>query len=141
MALQWQLSETPSLNDFIFKNYSASTDIGVSLFVMVDTTAANLINATTINDAVGIALPTDNTVAVLGVTMETARYGQHCRVRTAGIAAVTASATVTPGQFLMTDSAGKCLPQTAGKVGVGTSLTGGASGDKILVLLSFAKNA
>ncbi len=62
-------------------------------------------------------------------------------VQLAGLGVGTASATIHVGDVLMTDSAGKVLPQTAGHYQVGIAQSEAVSGDLVLVQIAIAKNA
>jgi hypothetical protein len=107
--------------------YNASgADIGAYLVVK---------KSSTVDD--GILLPAANTDPVFAVTRELISIGNFGTLQTTGLAICTASATVTKGQKLGCDTAGKVLPWTAGAV-VGVANRSAANGDNFEVELDFS---
>lgn len=133
MAQINQLGGVPGL-DLAFKNYTGA-DIAAGIAVKLD--AANPPNT---NVAGGVILPTSD-VDAFGVTMEILPAGKIGRVRVGGVVVATASATITYGDVLMADAAGKVLPQTAGKCQIGRALSSAVAGDAVNVHIAVAKNA
>lgn len=132
MAQINQLGTVPSVT-LACKNTSG-TDIAEGIVVALATYVAGQIS---------IGLPT-NDVGPFGVTAEIIANGKVGRVIVSGVANCIASATITSAAgtaYVMCDSAGKVLAQTAGKYQVGLALQDAVSTDRVNVLLAIAKNA
>jgi hypothetical protein len=143
MTVTWQLAKTPLPSDLPFYNYGG-TDIPADTAVMLDTT--NIMG--TAGDGVGVALPTAAAAIPLGVgvTQETIKAGGSAgRVRTQGIAQVTALCVINAGQVVQMSTTAGHLGQVeakgAGNPQLGIALTSAQDGDSLLVLLQFANNA
>ena len=118
------------------KNTSGS-DIAAKLAVILDTSNPPDGSGT----PMGIKLPASDANA-FGITLEAIPNNKIGRVAVIGSVAVgSASGTVHVGDYVMTDSAGKILAQTAGKYQIGMSLSEAVSTDDIKVLIMPAKNA
>lgn len=135
MAQINQLSRTrvPGGDDTV-KNYGV-TDIGAYLAVILDTT-----NTPGSGTPKGVTLPASD-VGAYAFTITPLVAGKLGQVQTLGIAIGTASATIHIGDYLMTDSAGKVLPQTAGKYQIGQAQSEALTGENVLVRIATAKNA
>jgi hypothetical protein len=133
MAQVNQLGRVPGI-ELPFKNYSVAA-IAQKLAVIRDTT--NLPGAGT---PAGITLPASD-VAAFGILVTNAAVGGMANVQITGVAIGTAIATIHIGDVLMTDSAGKLLPQTAGKYQIGTAMSEALTGEDVAVFLHQAKNA
>lgn len=122
--------------------YSTTTAVGANLVVKYDTS-----NVGGPSLPRGVIITSDDTLCI-GVTVDALAVapvagvpGPVGRVRRAGMAVCTASATIHVGQYLMSDSAGKVLPHTAGKYQIGIADSEAVSGDLVNVWLEIAKNA
>lgn len=113
------------------KNTSGS-DMAEGIAVMLDTFVSGQIS---------VKLTSGNTVACLGITQEAIANGKIGRVIAIGVASATASGTITAGQFVMPDSAGKVLTQTATNAAVGIALQDALTTERLDVLLVPARNA
>lgn len=134
-----QLSTAPSLNDFAFKNNTGS-DIASGVCVIID--ATNALSSALTDDGISVKLPTADGQLSVGVTMEIIKNGNVGRVRTGGMAVVTASGVVTAGGPVMAESAtGKGKAAGAAKAQVGIALSTAADADPLLVLVCPAFNA
>lgn len=121
--------------DLTFKNTSGN-DIAAGLAVIADSS-----NAPSPGTPGGVVLPASD-VTPLGITVDAIPAGKTGRVRVTGVAPCTCSAAVTYGAYLMTDSAGKVLAQTAGKYAIGVALgTTGGTGEVVAVLVDRSINA
>lgn len=115
------------------KNTTVS-DIAEGIAVILDTYVAGQIS---------VKLPASD-VGAFGVTQEIIPAGKYGRVIVSGVANCTASATITSAgatAYVMTDAAGKVLPQTAAKYQLGIALQDALNADRVMVLLAQAKNA
>jgi hypothetical protein len=132
MAQLNQLGTIPTVT-LTCKNTSGS-DIAEGIAVILDTYVTGQLS---------VKLPASD-VGAFGVTAEAIPNGKMGRVIVTGVANCTASATITSAgatAYVMTDSAGKVLPQTAGKYQLGIALQDAVSTDRVNVLLCQAKNA
>jgi hypothetical protein len=134
MAQINQLGRVPGI-ELPVKNYGVS-DIAAGLAVIIDTTNTPAGSGT----PMGVTLPASD-AAAFGILVTTAVAGRMANVQLSGVAIGVASATIHVGDVLMTDSAGKLLPQTAGKFQIGVAMSEAVSTDNVAVLISRAKNA
>jgi hypothetical protein len=135
MAQINQLGSIPiSGGDLTVKNYQGS-DIAAKRVVKFDT-----VNTPDTSKARGVLLTSDSTFA-LGITLVTLVAGRLGQIRLLGAAVAVASATVHIGDWLMSDSAGKVLPQTAALTAIGRAMSEAANNEDVLVWLCPAKNA
>ena len=133
MAQINQVSGAPLL-DLTCKNTTGS-DIAAGYAVILDTS-----NPPSSGTAPGITLPASDANA-FGVTVDAIPNGKTGRVRVAGIAVCTSSATLHVGDYVETDSAGKVRDLQAGNYQLGICLGEAVSADAVAVLLAQAKNA
>jgi hypothetical protein len=120
--------------DIPVKNYGGS-DIAAGLVVKYDTS-----NPGGTNLPRGVVITSNDTLA-MGVTVTVIPAGKTGLVRTLGQAIGTASATIHVGQVLMSDSAGKVLPQTAAKTQIGIATSEALNGDFVAIDIARAANA
>jgi len=120
--------------DIPVKNYGGS-DIADGLAVKYDTS-----NPPGTNTPAGVVI-TSSDANPIGFALGTIPAGKMGLVRRLGRAVGTASATIHVGDVLMTDSAGKVLPQTAGKYQIGIAASEAVNADKVAVDISIAKDA
>ena len=145
MALNAQLANTPSGEDYAFKNYTGS-DIPANVAVSVDTTAANVISPTNLVDAIGVIPVAASGNPVVGVTMEIIPAGRVGRVRCGGVAPMFADGAITAGTFVDASAAAtkvgyaKVHVAAASTLGMALS-TATADGDPVLVLIAQGRNA
>lgn len=134
MAQINQLGRVPGI-ELPVKNYGVSA-IAEKLAVIIDTT-----NLPGVSTPMGVTLPASD-VGAFGILTCGAAAGGMASVQVSGVARCTAGAAVTIGAYVMTNSVGKIVAQTAGKyqIGMAMSTTDGADQD-VLVLLCQAKNA
>lgn len=126
-------------SDQVMGNYGGSA-IAAGLAVKYDTS-----NPGGPNTPRGVVITSDSTL-VIGITVDSIPalangIAGTGKVRRAGMAVATASATIHVGQYVMSDSAGKVLPQTAGLFQTGIADSEALSGDSVLVWVAPAKNA
>lgn len=122
--------------DLTVKNYQGA-DIAAKRVVKFDTTN---VPGGSGSSPRGVLLTSDSTFA-LGITLNTLVTLRLGQIRLLGAAICTASATVHIGDWLMSDAAGKVLPQTAALTAIGRSMSEAANGEDCLVWLCPAKNA
>jgi hypothetical protein len=120
--------------DIPVKNYGGS-DIAAGLVVKYDTT-----NPGGTNLPRGVVITSDDTLA-MGITVTVIPAGKMGLVRTLGQGIATASATIHVGQVLMSDAAGKVLPQTVTKYQIGIAASEALNGDFVAVDIARAKNS
>lgn len=121
--------------DLEFKNYGGSA---IPAFTAVKIDGGN---ATSASAPAGVVQTTDDTNCI-GFTVEAIPAGKSGRVRCYGAAVAIAGAAITVGTYVMSNSAGKVVAQTAGKFGIGyTMRTASADGENVTVLIAAAKNA
>jgi len=135
MAQLNKLGNVPR-NLLTVKNTSGA-DIAAGLAVIPDTTNTPGGSGT----PMGVTLPASD-VGAFAIAIETLTNTRLGRVAVVGSVAIgTASGTIHVGNYVMTDSAGKVLVQTAGKYQIGIALSEAVSGDSVSVLIAPAKNA
>jgi predicted RecA/RadA family phage recombinase len=121
--------------DIYFKNYGGSA-IPAFTAVKIDSS-----NATSATAPPGVVQTTDDTNAI-GFALESIPAGKSGRVRCYGVAVAIAGAAITVGTYVMTNSSGQVVAQTAGKFGIGYAIrTASASTENVPVLIMAAKNA
>ncbi|MFI0433148.1 MAG: capsid cement protein [Candidatus Nanopelagicales bacterium] len=142
MAVYEQISSTPSLGDFPFKNYGGST-VAANLAVIIDT--SNVVSPTGTNNAAGIALPGSAGVSVVGVTTADIAAGATGIVRTSGIALIKCEGAITAGTMVQASATalkvGWAKAHSAAAAQIGMAITSSTEGELIAVLLQPAKNA
>ena len=131
--------------DFTGKNYSTTLTIAAGTAVLLDTSAANGIPAST---AIGVVAPTTSgsVAACIGVAVESILPGKTGRIRALGGAVCTAYGSITVGDMVVVSSTssheGQVATAGSGAVGFGKALSTAADGDSVLVWVGcFAKNA
>lgn len=132
MAQNKQVGSAPNLT-LVCKNTSGS-DIAEGIAVMLDTYVSGQISVKM----------TASDVGAIGVALEPIANGKFGRVVVGGVVSCVASATITSAggtAVVMTDAAGKVLPQTAAKYQLGYALQDAVNTDRVDVLIAPAKNA
>lgn len=138
MATQFQRAERFGFGDVARRNYTNS-DIPAYTLVKLDT--ANLMNATTGNDAPGITATTANNDVPIGVTLTDCPVsGDNGIVRTVGEVYLTADGNITAGTQVMPSSvnAGNVVAYvaSAGNSRVGVALEAGSATNVLLIQLN-----
>lgn len=136
-------------NDFLYASLPSEQDIpckntdatAIAAGDVVKSDATNVVSGT--QPIIGVLQGTAAAVNLVGVAMEAIAIGKVGRVRPLGpVVQVVASAAITAGVHVAAAAAGKVAAQTAGQTQIGLSLTAaGANLDKVLVMLTGAKNA
>jgi len=135
MAQFNQLGRTPGI-ELPVKNYGV-TAIAEKLAVIRDT--ANPPGPDGV--AMGVTLPASDAGA-FGILTSPIAVGGYANVQLTGVARCVAGAAIALGQVVMTNSAGKIVPQTAGLYQIGTAMSvATAINEDVLVFLHQAKNA
>jgi hypothetical protein len=131
-------ASVPLASDLEFTNTETSTAIVAGNVVKID--ATNVVSGTqpTFGGLQGTAAAT----GLLGIAMEAIPVGKTGRVRPFGVAQAVASGAITAGAVVAAGSTGKVAAQTSGQAQLGYALTTVTTdGDKILILVSLARNA
>lgn len=129
---------TPLASDLVVKNTEASADIAAGNVVKLD--ATNVVSGT--QGHIGALLGTVAATSCLGIAVENIPNGKTGRVRPLGIAQAVASAAISAGAIVAAAASAKVATQTSAQAQLGYALTAAANdGDKILILVSLARNA
>lgn len=136
-ANDFDYARQPMFTGEISVKNASGTDLVAGNLVKLD--AANPVSAT--QPLPGVARTTTDEYP-FGVCLEAIPNGKSGRVAIAGIAQVVASAAITAGATVQASTVGKVVTAAAAKPQIGQALTAaGADGDKLLIVISIAKNA
>jgi hypothetical protein len=136
-------------NDFVYASLPSEQDIPAKNTDVVALAAGDVVKLDTTNvvsgtqASIGVLQGTAAAVSLVGIAMEAIPVGKTGRIRPLGpVVQVVASAAIAAGVHVAAAASGRVATQSAGQTQLGLSLTAaGAGADKLLVMLTGAKNA